>query len=56
MSHLTPEDMVLMLNMGWSLPEIATHVGIPVCQVKRLIVAQVRQQRIIAKQAYASLA
>ena len=45
----TPEDMVLMLNMGWNLPEIANQTGIPVKVVELLIVAQAHKERIIAK-------
>ena len=48
MTQANPEDMALMLNMGWSLNEIAGHVGIPVRTVERLIVAQVHRERITA--------
>lgn len=46
---MTPEDFVLMLNMGWSLREIADQAHLSVREIERMIVSQVREERIIAK-------
>lgn len=37
--------MVLMLDTGWRLTQIAEHFEIDVKEVQRLIVKQVRQER-----------
>lgn len=46
---VTAEDLVLMLNVGWSLQEIAAQAGMPVKTVERIIVAEVRRERLAAK-------
>jgi hypothetical protein len=46
---VTAEDFVLMLNMGWSLQDIAAQAGITVKSVQRLIVAEVRRERLAAR-------
>jgi lambda repressor-like predicted transcriptional regulator len=46
---LGPEDLVLMLNMGWSLLEIADHAGMHVKTVEQVIVAQVKAERLTAQ-------
>jgi hypothetical protein len=46
---VTAEDFVLMLNMGWSLQDIAAQAGMPVKTVERIIIAEVRRERLAAK-------
>ena len=46
---LGPEDLVLMLNMGWSLQEIADHAGMRVKTVEQVIVAQAKAERLTAQ-------
>jgi hypothetical protein len=46
---VTAEDFVLMLNMGWSLQDIATQAGMPVKTLERIIVAEVTRERLAAK-------
>jgi hypothetical protein len=46
---VTAEDFVLMLNMGWSLQDIAAQAGMPVKTMERIIVAEVRRERLEAK-------
>jgi hypothetical protein len=43
---VTPEDLVLMLNMGWGLQDLARLAGINVRDVEEIIVAQVRRERL----------
>jgi uncharacterized protein (DUF433 family) len=45
---ISPDDLVLMLNMGWSLQEIADHAGMNVKTVEQAIVAQVKTERLTA--------
>jgi hypothetical protein len=42
---IPPEDLVLMLNMGWSLQDIATLAKTDVRAVEQIIVAQVQRER-----------
>jgi hypothetical protein len=46
---MTPEDFVLMLNMGWSLQDIAAHAKIDVKALEQMIVAQVQRERITSR-------
>jgi DNA-directed RNA polymerase specialized sigma24 family protein len=43
------DSLVLMLNVGWSLQDIAAQAGMPVKTVERIIVAEVRRERLAAK-------
>lgn len=43
------EGMSLMLNVGWSLAEIAIHYDLPVAVVKLMIVAHVKAERLTAQ-------
>lgn len=43
------EDMVLMLNMGFSLSEVSEHTGVPVVLVVKLIVAHIKGERLKAR-------
>lgn len=40
------EDMVLMLNLGWSLQEIAIHYDLHIQVVKLMIVTHLKAERI----------
>jgi hypothetical protein len=46
---IPPEDLVIMLNMGWSLQDIATLAKIDVRAVEQIIVAQVQRERLDAE-------
>jgi hypothetical protein len=46
---ISPEDLLLMLNMGWSLQDLATLAKVHVTEVERIIVAQVRRERFAAE-------
>ncbi len=46
---IPPEDLVLMLNMGWSLQDIATFAKIDVKAVEQIIVAQVERERVATR-------
>lgn len=41
------EDMVLMLNLGWSLEEIAKHYDLHVAVVKIMIVTHIKAERLL---------
>lgn len=43
------EDMALMLNLGWSLTEIAAHFDLSVAIVKLMICAHLKTERLIAR-------
>ena len=45
----TAEDMAMMLNMGFSLSEVAEHTGVPLALVVQLIVTHVKAERIKAR-------
>ena len=47
-STITPEDLVLMLNMGWSLQDLAALASVDVKAVEEMIVAQVQRERLEA--------
>jgi hypothetical protein len=46
---ISPDDLVLMLNTGWSLQEIADHVGMNVKTVEQVIVTQIKAERLTAQ-------
>jgi hypothetical protein len=46
---MTPEDLILMFNMGWSLQAIADFTNMPVKTVQEIIVAQVKTERLTAR-------
>lgn len=52
--NATSEDIVLMLNMGWSLPDIARYTGIPVKTVELLIVVQAHRERVNGKLSFSA--
>jgi hypothetical protein len=43
------DDLIVMLDTGWSLRDIAAHCNLPIAEVERLIVEQVRAERLEAK-------
>jgi hypothetical protein len=43
------EDMVLMLNLGWSLTEIAEHYAMPVAVVILMIRTHLQAERVMAR-------
>lgn len=43
------EDMVLMLNLGWSLQEIADHYAMPVAVTILMIRTHLQAERIKAR-------
>lgn len=43
------EDMVLMLNLGWSLQEIAAHYDMPVAVVILMVRTHLQAERIKAR-------
>lgn len=43
---MNPEDLVLMLNAGWTLQQIADYAGTTVKDVEQIIVGQVKIERI----------
>lgn len=45
-ASVSAEDMVLMLNLGWSLTEIADHYGMPVAVVILMIRTHLQAERI----------
>lgn len=47
---MSPDDFVLMLNLGWSLQEIATQAGIPEVLVQQAIVARNRLDRLMERE------
>lgn len=46
---MSPADMALMLNLGWTLQEIAAHSGVPVKMVEQAIVAHVKAERLMER-------
>lgn len=46
---VSPDDFVLMLNLGWSLQEIADQAGIPVVLVQQVIIARARLDRLMER-------
>lgn len=42
---MNADSMVLMLNLGWSLQDIASHYDLHVVVVELMIVAHVRSER-----------
>jgi hypothetical protein len=40
------DNLILMLDTGWSLRDIAAHYDLPVNEVERLIVEQVKAERV----------
>jgi hypothetical protein len=51
---MSAEDLVLMLNMGWSLQDIAQMAELPVRTVEKLIVTQVQRERELISKSTAS--
>lgn len=43
---MNPEDLVLMLNAGWSLEQIAAHAGTTVKDVEQIIVGELKLERL----------
>jgi hypothetical protein len=43
------DDLMLMLDSGWSLRDIAAHYNLPVAYVERLIVERIKAERLEAK-------
>jgi hypothetical protein len=46
---MSPADLTLMLNLGWTLQEISAHSGLPVRMVEQTIVAHVKAERLMEK-------
>ena len=39
------DNLILMLDTGWSLRDIATHYSLPVTEIERLIVERLKAER-----------
>jgi hypothetical protein len=47
---VNPEDLVLMLNLGWSLQEIADHTKIPIKILELIIVHQTHVEKVTERE------
>jgi hypothetical protein len=47
---MNPEDLVLMLNAGWSLEQIALYAGTGIKDVEQIIVGQMKLERLMERE------
>ena len=42
------DNLILMLDTGWSLRDIAAHYSLPITEIERLIVERLKAERLAA--------